>query len=144
MWIDGSGKSKERLTHPQSHGNVDDPPAGFSMHLPDYTGKHINNITMAQRTAHPEIQCDHEARWKIWDDMAGKFRIPIFAEKPLKRNEDGTDTDDFMSKGVELSQPIPHYVAGKRDLSGDEMDDDEGKSSIETLNDLSLTKNRYR
>lgn len=72
--------------------------------------------TGRQRTEHPEFMCSNEARWKVWDDMRGKFRIPIFAGKPLKRGPNGTDTDDFTTKVIEMSEPIKHYIAGKRDV----------------------------
>lgn len=38
VWIGGFGQRKDRKTHPDSRGDIGDPPAGFSLHLPDFTG----------------------------------------------------------------------------------------------------------
>lgn len=113
FWIDGSGRSNDHRKCEESSPGCHDPPAGFSIHLSDVSGAYVNEYTAEQRNEKPELLCNHEARFKVWDDMRGKTSIPIFKEKPLVRGENGIDTPDFMSKEIEMSKPMRHYIAGR-------------------------------
>lgn len=120
VWIDGSGKSKNRAAA-GSHGNYQDPPAGFSLDIEAFMRYNFSEHNAKQWSDQPELICGHQARFKKWDDMKGRITVPVFAEKPLKYGPDGCDTKDFLAKDWYESERLHNDIrrrsaddAGKR------------------------------
>lgn len=77
---------------------------------------------IAQRNEHPELTCGHPARLKILYDVSGRFSIPVFTEKPLRKDVNETDfLGTFMSQPTEESEPLHEEIFKghhKRDVKG--------------------------